>query len=141
MTEVGSCGKRAPVDAGFDFAFKEGFRAELCVPAKTSLQSLDGCFDCRIGGVNASGAQKLHGEEGWQPIVSVGAVPGSIGTLVGKNFGGNAFVWEAGALESEGGRGAVGEIAQGLPTDGRIGVKDPGDGVHREILREQVEGE
>ncbi len=134
MSEVGSRGKRAAIDAGFDFALEEGLRAELGVPAKTSLQALDGSFDGGVGGVDAGGAQELHGEEGGQPVWSVGAVPGTVGTLARENFGGYAFVRDAGTLQGEGGRGDVREIAHGLPTNGGIGIEEPGKGIHGENI-------
>src|SRR5262249_45475326 len=83
VAKVGTECERASIDARLDFASEERFGTEFFVPTVASLESRDSRFDGSVCGVDAGGAQELHGEEGRQPVGGTGAVPGAVRSLAG----------------------------------------------------------
>ena len=73
--EVGAKRERAPVDAWLHFSLEERFPAELLVPPEARLEACHRRVDGRFGAVHAGRAQKLHREEGRQPVGRVVPMP------------------------------------------------------------------
>ena len=135
--EVGAECERAPVDTWLHFALEERLArlvAELLVPLETRLEAGHRRFDDRVGAVDTGRAQEQEREERWQPVGCAGPVPRAVRPLAGENFGAHPFARDAGALPGEHRRGGVRKVAHSLPTDGRVRIEQPVDGVHGATL-------
>ena len=133
LAEVGADRDGLPVDARLDLAVEVG--EVVVLPLHVGADQRKGSPHRFLGRVDPEGAQQLEAGRRRRPFGRVRtAGPGAIGALGSEHGGPPALAGDLGALGRDLLGGRIGQVAHDLPADGRIGVEQPIDDVHANIL-------